>query len=91
MTILLWWLPYKIAFNPSSNSSIEAFESSLTYLFGADLAIKFNRGIFDQGKLIKKRIHIIKSYIKNELYEDVIYFITLIFVISDIGIKTYSF
>ncbi|CAD8161738.1 unnamed protein product [Paramecium octaurelia] len=91
LTILLWWLPYKIAFNPSSNASIEAFESSLTYLFGADLAIKFNRGIFDQGKLIKKRVHIIKSYIKNELYEDVIYFITLIFVISDIGIKTYSF
>ncbi|CAD8094852.1 unnamed protein product [Paramecium sonneborni] len=91
LTILLWWLPYKIAFNPSSNSSIDAFESSLTYLFGVDLAIKFNRGIFDQGKLIKKRVHIIKYYLKKELYEDFIYFITLIFVISDIGIKAYSF
>ncbi|CAD8176063.1 unnamed protein product [Paramecium pentaurelia] len=91
LTILLWWLPFKIAFNPSSSKNINAFESALTYIFAADLVIKFNRGIFDQGKLIKNRINILKHYVSNEMHEDIIYFITLIFVISDIGIKASGF
>ncbi|CAK83545.1 unnamed protein product (macronuclear) [Paramecium tetraurelia] len=81
LTILLWWLPFKIAFNPSSSKNIDDFESALTYIFAADLIIKFNRGIFDQGKLIKNRINILKHYVSNEMHEDIIYFITLIFVI----------
>ncbi|CAD8082433.1 unnamed protein product [Paramecium sonneborni] len=91
LTILLWWLPFKIAFNPSSSTNVDAFESALTYIFAADLIIKFNRGIFDQGKLIKNRISILKHYVSNELHEDIIYFITLIFVISDIGIRASGF
>ncbi|CAD8181828.1 unnamed protein product [Paramecium pentaurelia] len=91
LTILLWWLPFKIAFNPSSSRNIDAFESALTYIFAADLVIKFNRGIFDQGKLIKNRISILKHYVQNEMHEDIIYFITLIFVISDIGIRASGF
>ncbi|CAD8078547.1 unnamed protein product [Paramecium primaurelia] len=91
LTILLWWLPFKIAFNPSSSKNINAFESALTYIFAADLVIKFNRGIFDQGKLIKNRINILKHYVSNEMHEDIIYFITLIFVISDIGIRASGF
>ncbi|CAD8171482.1 unnamed protein product [Paramecium octaurelia] len=91
LTILLWWLPFKIAFNPSSSKNIDAFESALTYIFAADLIIKFNRGIFDQGKLIKNRINILKHYISNEMHEDIIYFITLIFVISDVGIRAGGF
>ncbi|CAD8093137.1 unnamed protein product [Paramecium sonneborni] len=91
LTILLWWLPFKIAFNPTQSKNVDAFESALTYIFAADLVIKFNRGIYDQGKLIKNRISILKHYVYNELHEDIIYFITLIFVISNIGIRAGGF
>ncbi|CAD8172446.1 unnamed protein product [Paramecium pentaurelia] len=80
---LLWWVPFKISFNPPKTSTMSQIETILIYLFIADLLIKLNKGMIDQGQIVYNRFRILKHYIINELYEDAIYLITLTLVIGN--------
>ncbi|CAD8177571.1 unnamed protein product [Paramecium octaurelia] len=78
---LLWWVPFKISFNPPKTTTMSQIETMLIYLFAADLFIKLNKGMIDQGQIVYDRSKIFKHYIIYELYEDAIYLITLTLVI----------
>ncbi|CAD8088572.1 unnamed protein product [Paramecium primaurelia] len=86
---LLWWVPFKIAFAPQSSTDMINIEQALIYFMIFDLIIKLNVGIIDQGQIMKDRLFILLYYIKYELYEDVIYLITLIIIIREQPIDTY--
>ncbi|CAD8162998.1 unnamed protein product [Paramecium octaurelia] len=88
---LLWWVPFKIAFTPQSSTDIINIEQSLIYFMIFDLIIKLNVAIIDQGQIMKDRLFILLYYIKYELYEDIIYLITLIIIIREQPIDTYLF
>ncbi|CAD8082487.1 unnamed protein product [Paramecium sonneborni] len=88
---LLWWVPFKISFDPPKTYTMNQIERMLIYLFGVDLLIKLNRGMIDQGQIVYDRLKIIKHYIIYELYEDTIYMITLTFVIASDPITIYFF
>ncbi|CAD8093113.1 unnamed protein product [Paramecium sonneborni] len=88
---LLWWVPFKISFDPPQTSTMNYIEKMLIYLFGLDLLIKLNRGMIDQGQIVYDRLKIVKHYIIYELYEDAIYLITLTFVIGNDPITIYFF
>ncbi|CAD8181804.1 unnamed protein product [Paramecium pentaurelia] len=88
---LLWWVPFKISFDPPKTSAMNQIENLLIYLFGVDLLIKLNRGMIDQGQIVYDRLKIVKHYIIYELYEDAIYLITLTFVIGSDPITIYFF
>ncbi|CAD8093310.1 unnamed protein product [Paramecium sonneborni] len=86
---LLWWVPFKMAFNPEGSTDIKNIEQTLVYFMIFDLIIKLNVGIIDQGQIMKDRLFILLYYIKYELYEDIIYIITLIIIIREQTIDTY--
>ncbi|CAD8082235.1 unnamed protein product [Paramecium sonneborni] len=86
---LLWWVPFKIAFTPEGSTDIQNIEQTLVYFMIFDLIIKLNVGIIDQGQIMKDRLFILLYYIKYELYEDIIYLITLIIIIREQPIDTY--
>ncbi|CAD8171311.1 unnamed protein product [Paramecium octaurelia] len=86
---LMWWVPFKIAFTPEGSTDIRNIEQALVYLLIFDLIIKLNVGIIDQGQIMKDRLFILLYYIKYELYEDIIYLITLIIIIREQPIDTY--
>ncbi|CAD8078528.1 unnamed protein product [Paramecium primaurelia] len=88
---LLWWVPFKISFDPPKTSAMNQIENLLIYLFGVDLLIKLNRGMIDQGQIVYDRLKIVKHYIIYELYEDAIYLITLTFVIGNDPLTIYFF
>lgn len=44
---LLWWVPFKIAFQPKTNTEISNIEQILVYFMIVDLLIKLNVGIID--------------------------------------------
>ncbi|CAD8178796.1 unnamed protein product [Paramecium pentaurelia] len=79
---LLWWVPFKISFNPPKTITMSYIENMLIYLFAVDLLIKLNKGMIDQGQIIYDRLRILKHYVIYELYEDAIYLITLTLVIG---------
>lgn len=43
----MWWVPFKISFNPSKTITMSYIENMLIYLFAGDLLIKLNKGMID--------------------------------------------